>query len=123
MVAPMPPLEIKTEQRPDRLHVGLNGELDIVNAPSLDAELVALQADSVELVLDLRGVTFIDSTGLRALLAADERARSGGGRVVVVRGAAAVDRAFAVTQLDQRLEVVDDPGSVGDRPISRGSRG
>jgi anti-anti-sigma factor len=106
----MAPLEIKTQERPDRLHMSLTGELDIVNAPSLDEKLAAVQADvATTVVLDLRGVTFIDSTGLRALIAADERAKEGGGRLVIVRGAAAVDRAFEVTQLDQRLELVDDP--------------
>jgi anti-sigma B factor antagonist len=106
----MPPLEIKTELRSDRLHVALAGEVDIANASSLEAELAGIQADPVRtLVLDLRGVTFIDSTGLRTLIAADERARSSGGRLLVVRGAEAVDRAFAVTQLDRRLEIVDEP--------------
>ncbi len=106
----MAPLEIKTQERPDRLHISLAGELDIVNAPSLDEKLAGVQADpAMTVVLDLRGVTFIDSTGLRALIAADERVREGGGRLVIVRGAAAVDRAFEVTQLDQRLELVDDP--------------
>jgi anti-anti-sigma factor len=106
----MPPLEIKTQARSDRLHISLAGELDIVNAPRLDEELAGVQADVAKtVVLDLRSVTFIDSTGLRALIAADERAREGGGRLLIVRGAAAVDRAFEVTQLDQRLELVDEP--------------
>jgi anti-anti-sigma factor len=64
------------------------------------------------LVLDLRKVEFIDSTGLRAVISADERARSGGRRLVIIRGTTAVERVFSVTQLDQRLEIVDDPASV-----------
>jgi anti-anti-sigma factor len=58
-------------------------------------------------------VEFIDSTGLRALVAADERARSAGRRLAVVRGPDAVERLLTVTQLDQRLDIVDDPDSVG----------
>jgi anti-sigma B factor antagonist len=105
-----PSLEINREQRSDRLLMALAGELDLVNAPALEAELTGVQDDSARtVVLDLRGVTFIDSTGIRALIAADERARDAGGRLIIVRGAAAVDRAFEVTQLDQRLEIVDDP--------------
>ncbi len=110
---PMTPLELKSERRGDRLLVALAGELDIVNAPRLEAELETLEAGSPgTLILDLRGLAFIDSTGLRALMAAHERARSAGRRMVVVRGAKAVDRVLSVTQLDQRLEIVDDPDSV-----------
>jgi anti-anti-sigma factor len=58
-------------------------------------------------------VEFIDSTGLRALIAADERARSDGRRLAVVRGPKAVERLLAVTQLDQRLDIVEDPDSIG----------
>ena len=44
---------------------------------------------------------------------ADERARSAGRRLAVVRGPDAVERLLTVTQLDQRLDIVDDPESVG----------
>ena len=109
------------EQQGDQLRVALVGELDIVGAPQLEDELVSLEPDSVRtLVLDLRGITFIDSTGLRAVIAAQERARSEGRRLVVVRGAKAVDRVLSMTQLDQRLEIVDDPDSVAPRPVSGG---
>jgi anti-anti-sigma regulatory factor len=46
------------------------------------------------------------------VIAADERARSAGRRFVVVRGSSAVERLFNVTQLDRRLEIVDDPDSI-----------
>ena len=64
-------------------------------------------------MLDLRRVEFIDSTGLRALIAADERARSDGRRLALVRGPHAVERLLSVTQLDQRLDIVEDPDSIG----------
>jgi anti-sigma B factor antagonist len=106
-------LQIASERRGDRLVMALSGELDLVNAPRWEEELVGIEADSPgTLILDLREVTFIDSTGLRAVIAADQRARSAGRRLVVVRGAEPVDRLFAVTELDQRLEIADDPDSV-----------
>ncbi len=80
----------------------------------MENELSAIEANSPgTLVLDLRRVEFIDSTGLRALIAADERARSDGRRLAVVRGPDAVERLLAVTQLDQRLDIVEDPDSIG----------
>jgi anti-sigma B factor antagonist len=107
------PLDITTEQHPGQTRVVLAGELDIASTQGLEDELAAIEANSPgTLVLDLRGVEFIDSTGLRALIAADERARSQGRRLAVVSGPNAVERLLEVTQLDQRLEVVDDPDSV-----------
>jgi len=109
----MSPLEIITERREGQTRVTLVGELDIASAPRFEEGLVEVEADTPGvLVLDLRRVDFIDSTGLRSVIAADERARSAGWRFVVVRGPAAVERVFKVTQLDQRLEIVDDPESV-----------
>ena len=110
----MTPLDVTTEQHPGQARVVLVGELDIASCERLEKELAAVEADSPEtVVLDLRRVEFIDSTGLRALIAADERARSEGRRLAVVRGPNAVERLLAVTQLDQRLEIVDDPDSLG----------
>jgi anti-sigma B factor antagonist len=109
----MSPLEITTEQREGQTLVALVGELDIASAPQFEEGLAKLEGDTPGvLVLDLRGLEFIDSTGLRAVITADERARSTGRRFVIVRGTAAVERVFSVTQLDQRLEIVDDPDSV-----------
>jgi anti-anti-sigma factor len=109
----MSPLEITTEQREGQTVVALAGELDIASAPQFEEGLAAVERDTPGvLVLDLRKVEFIDSTGLRSVIAADERARSTGRRFVIVRGTAAVERVFSVTQLDQRLEIVEDPASV-----------
>jgi anti-anti-sigma factor len=108
------PLDVAIEQHPGQTRVVLVGELDIASTQTLESELSAIEANSPgTLVLDLRRVEFIDSTGLRALIAADERARSDGRRLAVVRGPNAVERLLAVTQLDQRLDIVEDPDSIG----------
>jgi anti-sigma B factor antagonist len=65
------------------------------------------------LVVDLSKLTFLDSTGLRCIVTADERARAEGRRIVIVRGPDAVQRVFAITRLEERLEMVDDVDSVG----------
>ena len=106
-------LEVTTDREGDRVRLVLVGELDIASTETLEHELEGLEGDSPgTLVLDLRGVEFIDSTGLRAVIAADEHARAKGRRFVVVRGSNAVDRLFNVTQLDRRLEIVDDPDTI-----------
>ena len=110
----MSPLEITVETHGRQARIVLAGELDIASTEQLEEELTEAEAGSPDaVVIDLRGVEFIDSTGLRALIAADERARSSGRRLAIVRGSNAVERLFSVTQLDQRLDVVDDPESVG----------
>jgi anti-anti-sigma factor len=110
----MTPLDVTTEQHPGQTRVVLIGELDIASTKGLEDELAAIEANSPgTLVLDLRRVEFIDSTGLRALIAADERARSAGRRLAVARSQNAVERLLTITQLDQRLEIVDDPDAVG----------
>ena len=55
----------------------------------------------------------MDSTGLRAVVTADARARAQGRRLVIVRGPEAVHRIFSVTRLDERLHIIDDPAAVG----------
>jgi anti-sigma B factor antagonist len=106
-------LEIITERADGQTLIALVGELDIASAPRFEEGLAEVEADTPgTVVLDLRRVDFIDSTGLRAVIGADERARTAGRRLVVVRGPAAVERVFNVTQLDQRLDIVDDPEAV-----------
>ena len=62
--------------------------------------------------LDLSKLTFLDSTGLRCVVTADERLREQGRRLVIVRGPDAVQRVFSITRLEERLEMVDDAGGV-----------
>ena len=103
-------LELDTEQGESRASLALRGELDISSAPVLEEALGRLEAAGPSLlVIDLRGLEFMDSTGLRTLVSADQRAREAGRRLAIVRGPEAVDRIFNVTRLDERLELVDDP--------------
>jgi anti-sigma B factor antagonist len=88
----------------------VSGELDLASAEMLEAKLKELESSEPDLlVLDLRELEFMDSTGLRAVIAADARARERGGRLVVVRAPEEVDRVFRLTRMDQHLELVDEP--------------
>ena len=95
------------------------GEMDLATSPAVAAELERLgQAGLLALVVDLRGLTFIDSSGLRVVARAAERARGTGQRLVVVRGETAVRRAFEIVGLEAEVECVDDPA-----PVLRALRG
>ena len=102
-------MKVKTHRMGGTPIVELSGELDISTAQEVDGELVRLDQERPPvIVLDLRALSFIDSTGLRSILAADARCRLYGGRLVIVPGPAGVHRVFRISLLDQRLEFTDD---------------
>lgn len=88
--------------------VRLVGEFDLAGVPAFEQELdrgPGLHESTV--VLDLRDLTFLDSSGLRALLMADRLVRADGRRFVVVRGPERVARVLELTGVDDRLDLVD----------------
>jgi anti-anti-sigma factor len=93
----------------DALHVTLTGELDISNVERFEQVLMELEQPRPELlVLDLRGVEFIDSTGLSLLLNADARARRQSRHVTIISGNGAAKRIMRTVALDQILDVKTD---------------
>lgn len=92
----------------NRAVVRLEGELDLTTAPDAEAHLMGVEEAGVaEIMLDLRSLEFLDSTGLRTVLAADSRARRRGWRLILIPGPEAVHRVFRIALLDQRLEFTD----------------
>jgi anti-sigma B factor antagonist len=82
------------------------GEVDIASAPTLRDTLLGLVNRGVEsLVVDLRGVTFLDSTGVGSLLRVAHRQQLLGGLTHFVADQSAVLRVFDLMQLDRRLHV------------------
>jgi anti-anti-sigma factor len=109
----MTTLNVTTRDREGGAHVELAGELDIATAPKLEDEMRRVEGERPALILiDLRGLEFLDSSGLRALLATDSRAREGGARVVFVRGDERIQRLLEITRVDERIELVDDEESL-----------
>ncbi len=106
-------LEVDSQERNGLVHISLRGELDLSTVGKVDEELQSVEGSGPNvLVLDLSTLTFLDSTGLRCVVRADERARDEGRRLVVVKGPEAVQRVFEITRLEERLEIVDDAASV-----------
>ena len=87
--------------------VTVEGELDLYTSPRLAAELEALATDEVEVVLDLSGVSFMDSTALGSILAAARRLRLEGGRLAVVCTSGTARRLLTLVGLDRVLPVYD----------------
>jgi|HubBroStandDraft_6_1064221.scaffolds.fasta_scaffold258079_2 anti-sigma B factor antagonist len=80
--------------------LSLAGELDIASAPTLEAAIVRIHAESVRSVtIDLTGLTFMDSTGLHAIVYADQLYKRLGYRFALLPGPPAVQRLFEITGL------------------------
>jgi anti-anti-sigma factor len=94
----------------DAAWVRVRGELDLMSAPEFERTLAAAQAHGRMVIVDLRDLRFLDSTGLRTILEADARARDSRARLVLIRGASNIDRLFAIAGLEDHLEIIDlDP--------------
>ncbi len=85
----------------------LLGELDIAGAPRLEQEFQDVESgDAGSIVVDLSGLEFIDSTGIRLLLMAADRCAAES-RMTILRGPRQVHRVFEITDLVNRLPFAD----------------
>jgi anti-anti-sigma factor len=87
------------------------GDLDMATSTILADRLAEVwESGARNLVLDLSGLRFMDSTGLRLVLAWDARCREDGCGISLVPGPRAVQRVFEITGMLQRLPFVETPG-------------
>jgi anti-sigma B factor antagonist len=106
-------LQIAATQGPDRMILALDGELDMASSGLLQDTLSGLDLDgSSAVVLDLRGVCFVDSTGLKTIFRVRKRVREGGRQFAVTRGSAQVQRLLSLTRLDEHLDTIDTPDAL-----------
>jgi anti-sigma B factor antagonist len=98
--------EVRSERAESTVIVSCLGELDLYTVSELTAQLDASIGEGARRVLvDLTGTTFVDSTGIGALLAARTRLGSLFGSLALVCDDAAVLRAFEVTGLDRLFTI------------------
>lgn len=91
------------------IHVMLEGELDLSTADEVEAAIQRAEEQRPKVIaLDLSGLSFLDSSGLRLIVRADQRAREDDRRLVIVKGQEAVQRVFSITHLDEEIQVVED---------------
>lgn len=91
-------LTAAVESRNGIARVALRGELDVASSPTLDAHLAPLELDGLRaIMLDFRDVTFIDSSGLHAVLKAWKRVNSNGSRLLLMGVGPTARRLFAIT--------------------------
>jgi anti-sigma B factor antagonist len=90
--------------------LALSGELDLVSSPILEEAFERVYETEAELIIvDLRGLEFMDSSGLHRLVAGQQRAVQSGRRFGLVRGSEQVQRLFDLTGIGELLTIVDSP--------------
>jgi anti-sigma B factor antagonist len=91
--------------------LALSGELDLVSSPALTGTISDLAGSSgLELIIvDLRGLVFMDSTGLHAVIQAQQEVQEAGQRFALIRGPEQVQRLFELTGVADALTIVDSP--------------
>jgi anti-sigma B factor antagonist len=103
-------LDVETSQVGSTTVVSLSGELDVATAHSVEKALLQVEEGRPErILLDLRDLRFIDSTGLSLLINADRRGQKAGRKVTIVSGGGPPERILRTVGLDTRLDVLRDP--------------
>jgi anti-anti-sigma factor len=106
----IPSFDLRVARNGRSVHLAPAGELDIATTPELEQALAEATADAVaEIVLDLRELTFMDSTGLRALAQANSRAGESGISLSIIRGPRQIERVLEISGLGAMLPLVDPP--------------
>jgi anti-sigma B factor antagonist len=101
-------LTMSSERDGDGHTIRLSGELDLASAGDVEHELERVEAtDARSILVDLSGLTFMDSTGLRLLLGAHARLREQDDRLALRRGPRSVQRVFELSGVDDLLPFAD----------------
>lgn len=98
----------RADHRPDGVVIVAEGELDLVGAPTLSEALAG--SGNGRVILDLGGVGFMDSSGLRALIEARQSCLDADRPFAIARPSEPVRRVLELVDLGREFEVVETPG-------------
>jgi anti-sigma B factor antagonist len=105
------PFRCTTAERDGAVHVRPEGELDISSVPILEECLrSSVDGGARRLVVDLRGLEFMDSTGLTLLTRWQRESRNDHFELALVRGDERIHRLFELTAMDSLFTFIDGPG-------------
>jgi anti-anti-sigma factor len=107
-------LQVDAKGKDDRVVLRLSGELDLASSAILERALEGAEIEAAPLlVLDLDELKFVDSTGLRVILLAQEKSRSRGQRFAITPGSPQVQRLLSITSVAEHMHVL---ASADDAP-------
>jgi anti-sigma B factor antagonist len=104
------PFDVFCEPREGGVVVGAGGEIDLASAPAVQEALRSAAPDGAAVVLDLRRVTFMDSSGLALIVGQHRRARETGARfAVAISAGSEVQRIIELSGIATLVTLIDDP--------------
>jgi anti-anti-sigma factor len=112
-------LRVTVEPLEDARLIRAAGEIDLSNVAALRRELDAARMEAVTVLLDLSGVTFIDSSGLHLLLRASDSSAGSDWGFFVVRPSESVLRLIELSGTAEVLTVVDGALPSAVTPVAR----
>jgi anti-anti-sigma factor len=108
-VDPVPPFRVETHLAPPDATVVVTGEVDLATARELSAAATsATGAGARHVIMDLRPVSFIDSSGLHTLVDINRKLAEDGCTFALIPAAAEVHQTFVITALDQVFTFLGD---------------
>jgi anti-sigma B factor antagonist len=104
-----PLLHVTAEPLDDARLVRAAGEIDLSTVAALRREVDAAREEAATVLLDLSGVTFIDSSGLHLLLEASQSSAASDGAFFVVRPSEVVQRLIDISDTADLVTIFDPP--------------
>ena len=105
------PFAVEVSELGGATAVAVVGELDAATVLEFEAALPPVKRGA-GLVLDLRRLAFIDSSGIRVLMTLDVRARTEGWSLAIIQQPGAVQRVLDVCRVQERVRTVSDPAEL-----------
>lgn len=101
----MEKISIKSEMNGNVSIVTVGGRIDSDTSPTLDAELTKVVGGNTKLVIDLKGVDYMSSAGIRAVIKASQTAEKSGGAVKLASVPEEVNSIFYTVGLNQKVGI------------------
>ena len=106
------PFEVESASEAQGARLKLSGELDIATVPRVEDAVAATLKGGVDtLTIDLSGLSFVDSSGLRMLIVLDQRAASEGWQLRLIRPGRQALTVFRISGVEENLPFVEDAGA------------
>ncbi|HEX8101247.1 MAG TPA: STAS domain-containing protein [Solirubrobacteraceae bacterium] len=104
-----PPFAVRARDAGGQAVLEFEGDLDVLGIAEAREAVRRAQDGASTVVLDLRGLRFMDSSGLRVVLEAHRRAAAEAGRLLIAPGDGAVRRVLDLSGVAGLVELVDEP--------------
>src|SRR5262245_24145860 len=92
--------------------IALSGRLDVEGALKIDGEFNQIAEQKKNVLVDLSGVTFIASLGIRTLITGAKATANNGGKMVLLNPQSNVERVLRTSRVDTVIPIIDDASAI-----------